>query len=236
MEKRKIHLVTGSLLICALLLSCSSGIVGNGEVISQNKKTGDFTSLEIHGNFDVFLNQSEEAGVRIEADENIMDIIKVVESDNKLKIISELNILRARKKNLYINYKDLKNLELTGAVHLRSDGKNIFKSLDIVGGGAMDVKLEIEAERLGIEMSGAADFDLSGKVKEADLSISGAGGFDMIEMRSEKMAIEISGAAHARVFVSEELRVDISGAGAVRYKGNPEIKRNVSGVGSLKRY
>ncbi len=236
MKKKRIHLVMGFLLVGFLLLSCDGGIVGNGDVKTRTKTIGDFTRLEIHGNFNVFLDQTGEPGLRIEADENLMDIIKVIESGNKLEIRSEVNILRARKKNIYINFDDLKMLEMSGAVKIRSDGRLKLKSLEIAGGGAADVNLELEADWLRIDISGAADFDLTGKVKEANLRISGAGGFDLLDLRTEKMTIEISGAAHARVFATEELKVEISGAGAVRYKGNPDVTKDVSGIGSLKKY
>lgn len=236
MKSKKFHIGLGFLLITFMLLSCDNGIVGNGDVRTRMKKIGDFKRIEIQGNFDVFLDQTGAPGLRIEADENIMDIIKVYESGDRLEIRSSVNILRAKKKNLYIQFDDLKELELTGAVEVRSEGKLKLKSLEIYGAGVADVNMDLEADRLSIDVSGAGDFDLSGQVKNADICISGAGGFDLIDLKTEKMTIEISGAAHARVFATEELDVEISGAGAVRYRGNPNISRDVSGIGSLKKY
>lgn len=226
----------GLLMAALLFFSCDAGIVGNGDVMTKTKSVEDFDRIEINGNFNVYLDQTGKPGLRIEADENIMDIIKVNQSGNKLEIRSEVNILRAKKKNLYISFDDLSELEMFGAVEIRSEDKIKVKSLNISGGGAADVKLDLEAGRMRIDISGAANFEISGKADQVDMQISGAGGFDLLDLRTEKMTIEISGAAHARVFATEELNVEISGAGAVRYRGNPEISRNVSGIGSLKRY
>ena len=55
---------------------------------------------------------------------------------------------------------------------------------------------------------------MTGEAKETDLYISGAGGFDLLDLKTERMKIDISGAAHARVYATEELDVEISGAGA----------------------
>ena len=219
-----------------MLLSCDAGIVGNGDVQTRTESIGDFDRLEIDGNFNVILDQTGKPGLRIEADENILDVIKVYESGNKLEIRSEENIIRARKKNLYINFDELTKIEFSGAIKIRSEEELIFKSIRIAGGGAADVRLDIQAESLRIDISGAADFDLKGQVEEADLLISGAGSFDLLDLRTEKTTIVISGAAHARVFATDELNVEISGAGAVRYKGNPDVSKVVSGIGTLKKY
>lgn len=232
----KIKIVYGLIVVSFLFLSCDAGIVGNGDVQTRTKSIEDFNRLEIAGNFNIYFEQTGRPGLKIEADENIMDIIEVSQTGKTLEIRTEVNIIRAKKKDLYITFDELKKIEITGAVEIRSEDRLKFKTLDITGGGAADINLDMEADWLRIDISGAADFDLTGEAREADLIISGAGGFDLIDLKTEKMNIDISGAAHARVYATEELDVEISGAGAVRYKGNPDIKRDVSGIGSLKRY
>jgi len=236
MKKTVMIYGVGLFLVSLLFLSCDTGIVGNGEVQTRTKSIGDFNRLEISGNFNVYLDQTGKAGLRIEADENIMDIIRVHESGNKLEIYSELNIIRARKKDLYISFDKLKEMELSGALEVRGEDELRFNTLEIYSSGASDVNLEIKSDFLRVEVSGAGDFDMKGEVRNADLDISGAGGFDFIDMKSERMKITISGLAHASVFATEELDVEISGAGAVRYRGKPEISRSISGIGSLKSY
>jgi hypothetical protein len=236
MKRNSLIVGVGLLMAAMLLASCDAGIVGNGDVQTQTKTIKDFDRLEIDGNFNVFLDQTGKAGLRIEADENIMDVIKVYESGNKLEIRSEVNILRAKKKDLYINIDDLKKLELFGAIEIRSEGKLSFQTLDIDGSGAIDMNMDVEADMLKIDISGAADFDLKGKVENAELVLSGAGGFDLIDLEVEKMNVEISGATHAKVYVTDDLKVEISGVGVVKYKGHPDITKNVSGIGSLKKY
>ena len=236
MKKKTLRFGLGLFLVSLLFLSCDSGIVGNGEVQTRTKSIGDFSRLEISGNFNVFFDQTGKPGLRIEADENIMDIIKIRETGDKLEIYSDLNIIRARKKDIYISFNKLKEIELGGALEVRGDGQLKFNTLNIYGSGAADVNLDIKSDFLRIEIAGAGDFDLEGEVRNADLEISGAGGFDFRDLRTERMKIKISGLARATVYATDDLDVDISGAGAVRYRGNPEISRNISGIGTLKKY
>ncbi len=216
--------------------SCNIGVVGNGVVEERTEEIKNFTRLDISGNFDVFLQHGRNPEIKIEADENLQDIIKVRQAGSLVIIDAEQNIVRAKKKSLYITYTDLEKLELSGAVDIRSESTVDVKSLSIFSSGAVEMRLDIEADQLHIDVSGATDCNLQGIVERVELELSGAGDFNAIELETKELAVTMSGAGHAKVWATDELHVDISGAGSVRYKGNPDIHKSISGIGSLKRY
>ncbi len=212
------------------------GVVGNGNVEERTEDIDKFSRIEISGNFDVFLLEGKRPGLRIVADENLQDIIKVRHSGSLLIIDTRENILRAKKKSLYITYTDLERIELTGAIDIVSESTLDLRSLTILCSGASDINLDIVADKLYLDVSGATDCDLEGVVDKVDLELSGAGDFNAIDLKTKEFSIEMSGAGHVRVYVTEELNVNISGVGSIRYKGNPNIRKSISGIGSLKRY
>lgn len=229
--------IAGLLALIALgLSSCDYGIVGNGNVEERKESIGEFTRLEIDGNFDVYLEQTSTPYLRIEADENLQDIIKVRQNGNQLEIEAEEHIMRAKKKNLYIGFSDLARVDLSGAIDIKGKTPVEVQSLAFFCSGAVEMRLEVLTEKLRLEVSGAANIDLEGRAQELDLQLSGAGDFKAVDLRAERVRVELSGAAQARVYATEDLRVDISGAGSVRYKGEPQIHKTISGVGSLKKY
>lgn len=218
------------------LSSCDFGVVGNGNVEVRDEKIKKFTRLEIVGNFDIFLTQARTSSLRIEADENLQEIIDVYQDGNRLKIVARENILRAKKKSLFISFSDLAKMDLTGAIDIRGETPVDVKSLAIICNGAIDMKMEFDTEKLRLDISGAANCDIEGQAEELIIELSGAGDFNAIDLRAKIVSIELSGAAHARVFATEKLEVDISGVGVIRYKGDPEIRKSISGIGSLKKY
>ena len=232
--------ITNLLIILSLLWltlsGCQGGIVGNGKVETRNEKVGDFTRLEISGNFHVYLEPSDKPYLRMEMDENLYDIVKVNNDGPTLRIETRLNILQARQKNLYIGIKGLERMELSGAIKMVSDSVLRLESLNILITGAGRLDFEIEAKSLKIELSGAAECDFRGKVDDLRIHLSGAGDFDALDLLANRVEVDLSGAGSARVYAKEKLDVSISGVGTVRYRGEPEIQRNVSGLGSLKRY
>jgi hypothetical protein len=231
--------LTNLLIILALglltLNSCQGGIVGNGNVETRNEKIGNFSRLDISGNFHVILEPSDKPFVRLELDENLFDIVKVSEEGSTLRIETRLNILQARKKTITIGYKELDKMELSGAIKMVSDSTLRMESLNIQITGAGRLDFEIEAKTLKLDLSGASECDFRGKVDKLRIHLSGAGDFDARDLMANEVEVDLSGAGTARVYAREKLDVSISGVGSVRYRGEPEIHKSVSGLGSLKR-
>ena len=230
-------LITGVILLSTVLtVSCINGVVGNGNVEVKTESVDDFSRLKISGNFNVFLIQDDKPGLRIEADENLQEYIIVRQIGNKLVIGCDRNIIRASKKNLYIRFTDLGKIDVEGAIDIVAEKPLEVESLALFCSGAINLDMELIADRMRIEASGAVNCDLKGKVEDASIVLAGAGDFNALDMRTETMEIVMSGAGRARVFVTERLDVEIAGAGSIKYKGDPETHKNIAGIGSLKKY
>ena len=217
------------------LPGCVGGIVGNGDVETRTEEVGPFNRVIISGNFHVFLEQSSKSYLRFEMDENLFDILRIKETGSTLRIETEMNIIRAREKKIFIGTPEVDKLDLSGAVELSTDGSFKAKSLVISCSGAVELNLELETERLKLDLSGASDCNISGTTNQLTVDISGAGDFNARQLQAKNVWIDLSGAGSARVYASEELDVSISGVGSVRYGGDPTVHKNISGLGSLKR-
>jgi len=228
-----------ALLLPGLLLissSCDTGISGNGNVAERTEEVGAFSRVVISGNFDVYLRQGDTPELRFEMDENLLDIIEVRESGRTLTVGSTVNIIRAKKKSVYLTVKELEKLDLSGAVDLEGNGTITTGSLSLFSSGAVKIDLELQADRIRLDLSGASDCNLQGKTGELEVSLTGAGDLNAIDLIARDVRLDLSGAGHGRVFASEKLDVEISGVGSVRYRGDPaHINKNISGLGSIKR-
>lgn len=63
-------------------------VKGSKTVTIEHRKIGDFESLTVEDNLEVYLERGERAEIKIEADENLHDIITLDESDNTLRIFT----------------------------------------------------------------------------------------------------------------------------------------------------
>jgi hypothetical protein len=223
--------------VIILFASCSVvGERGNGNVQKQERKVSDFNAIEVSGAFDVFISQGTTQSVILEADENLLPLIRTEVVGGTLIIDNKKPIHNPKSMKVYITVTDLKRIEVSGAVDIQTQNKLTLTELAIEISGATDAALDIAVQKLEISSSGGSEMKLTGMANRMDLDVSGAVEIHAFELLAETVSIEISGAGEVEINVTKELNTDISGAATVRYKGDPaKVDSNISGAGSIKK-
>ena len=244
MKNFKINRIVGLAFALGVLFMLQSGctyafkgIKGDGNVIKQERSISSFDGIDVGGAFKVFLTQGETEKLVIEADENLMDIIETEVRGSTLKIKTSDDINGSTKLNIYITFKDLKKLDVSGACDLIGENKFKLGDLDLDCSGASEMELKLSAGNITLDCSGASSAELFGSAQSVDLDLSGASKLDAIDLEVAVYNADVSGASGGKIFVTEELSVEVSGAAHLKYKGEPRImEHDVSGAGSLKKY
>jgi len=225
-------------MMSGLVASCNiiGGVYGDGKVVKETRTVPSFNGIDISGAFQIYLKQGDIEEVVLEADDNIMPLIRTHVVGGTLRIGIEQPIRHVTVLKAYITVKDLKSIDVSGAVDLETVNQIKASELSIEASGASDSKMDISVERLKLDCSGASKFRFSGTATTVDMELSGASDIFAFELLAENYNVDISGAGDARINVSKRIRAEISGAGSIRYKGSPsEIDQSVSGAGSIKR-
>jgi predicted small secreted protein len=226
------------LAVLALTLSaCTINVVtGSGRLITNTRNVGNFDSLLFAGIGDVTIVQGTSEGLKIEAEDNIMDKIITEVRGTQLYIGFERanwqDIVRPTKGiKLTLNVKDLNSMEISGVGSLNADSFRA-NNLTIKVGGAGNITLHnLTSTGLTAIMSGAGNVDLSGSATSLDATLSGVGNFSCGNLQVQTADIRVTGAGGATVWASNSLDVNITGAGSVSYYGSPSITKNIAGVG-----
>jgi hypothetical protein len=83
-------------------------IKGSKKVTIEQREIENFHSLQVDDNIEVYIERGETAELKIEADDNLHDIIKIDLQDNALRIYTTKEAIRYRKLIVKITYsKDL---------------------------------------------------------------------------------------------------------------------------------
>jgi hypothetical protein len=83
-------------------------IKGSKTVTIEDKEIGNFYSLEVDDNIEVYIERGETAELKIEADDNLHDIITIDLQDNILRLFTTKEAIRYRKLIVKLTYsKDL---------------------------------------------------------------------------------------------------------------------------------
>jgi hypothetical protein len=197
-------------------LSFSFGKVkGSGNFASQQREVAEFKKIKVGGIFKVEVVVRKDFGIEIEADDNIIPLIRTEVSKGTLKITHQKRFSSKNPVKIRVSAPDIESLEISGVA-----------SVNVTN---------LDNESLYIETSGASQINLEGKTSELRLEMSGASKIKAENLNASKVNIEGSGASRANVNVSEDIKAELSGASNVRYSGQPKnINKSTSGASSIK--
>ena len=202
----------------------------------------DFTRLKISSALKVWITQGDNCDIRIETEEgsDCRSLVDIDQSGETLELALKSGLLKLRDFhaiNVYITIRELKELEVSGAVDVRSKNKLLCQQLDMDLSGAVKTQLDLSAGDVTVECSGAVKLELQGECKSLDIDMSGATKVLATEMSVDVCHVETSGAGSIDVNVIRELRVDSSGASSVTYRGDPEVlKIRTSGASEVRKF
>lgn len=230
-------LLAAAFLMQACQFAGGEVIKGDGSVISKSYSVKSFSTIDLHGAYNVSLEQGTEPSVSLDTDENLHELI-VVESDGDvLKITSRKeSVLRPTRMDLHIVYRGkLENISVSGACKLSAQEKLVADKLHLNLSGASDLHLDLELESLLTIVSGAGNIHLRGSATNHRAELSGASNLRAEDLITKSTDVSLSGAGSAQVYATDRLDASLSGVGKIEYGGNPKEKSiNTSGIGSIK--
>jgi len=213
--KRKIVvllLVAGGLVLSGCKFN--RGIAGSGVRKTEKRELKSFNAIDTTGAYEIDATCQKPASFEIEADDNILPLIKTEVRDGILFVSTDQTYHSSKPTILRITLSDLNSVASHGAgeIKIADDRSNDLK----------------------IESTGAASVVASGAAKSVTISSSGAGKIDTSNLHAEKARVDVNGASSIDVYASEQLDVSVSGVGNVSYSGNPKVvNKHVSGIGSV---
>ena len=232
--KRVIALV----FLALLLINCSKGqvVVGNSNIISQEKQLSAYDRIEVLGSYDVIFTDGEVGKIRIKAPDNILPLIQTEVSDGLLRI--DTGKSRYRVKEPIIIYvpvdSRLKQVVIRGSADIYTEKSLETKALEVDVYGSGDVRLQVDASSLALKIDGSGDIRVGGKTDNLSINISGSGDVDASKLTAEKAVININGSGDVSAYVTENVDISIAGSGDVTIKGNPKkVKRIINGSGRV---
>lgn len=232
--------VTASLvLIAALVSGCGVTVVnGSGKSITQNRPVANFQVISLEGLGDISITQGGTESLVIEAEDNVMPLIKTEVKNGTLSIRFDQkdwkDVIRPTKPIKFaLSVKTLNGVELSGAGNVLAPSlKTTALTIKISGAGAVRFD-KLEASDLSTSVSGLGNVELAGTVARQTVDLSGAGQYLAGDVAGRTAKITLSGGGNATVWAADTLDVTINGAGQVSYYASPKITKSITGLGVL---
>ena len=209
---------------------------GSGHIISDTRSASGFHNIEVSGAIDVYLKQDSSTSVKVEADDNLLQYVEVYTNNSTLVIKTRRGVwIRPTNKiKVYVSNPMYRELEVSGASSIHSEnGISSNESLHVGLSGASIAKLEFNAPRISVDLSGASNLTIRGRTKDFEAGASGASKIWCFDLLTENTDVEASGASSAEVYASVKLAGNASGASHIKYKGNAIPSISSSGASNV---
>ena len=227
-------------IISALLLSCnfSGGVEGNGNVITADRAISEkISEIKISNALDLYITQSDNQALSIEADENLHNLIITEVVDGTLRIYTSENIGRVTLKKVMLNIKTISKITATSGSDVYGNNTIKVSSLDLNSTSGADIKLNVKTEALNCHATSGSDIDISGSTVNFVASATSGSDIDASELIAKIADVRVTSGADVDVYSTKVLTAHATSGGDIKYLGNPEtINKSDNSTGSINQY
>ena len=194
-----------SLLVAAILLAVCSVI---GQYSETQNIEEDFDTIRLEGNVRLYLKQGTQTEVSLETkNQQKMEDYLITVQNNTLYI-------RLREKQRYggsrkrhsapkievnLTHPELKGVDVDGLVYVYSIDPVSGDSFSVKGDGLIRGKIEVDVQRLEVDLDGLCSMRFSGKANESDLRLDGMGRIKAQDLETSKVHKSADGLTSIRV-------------------------------------
>lgn len=233
---KTMHTITG-LAISLLLASCNfnvslgEGTRGNGNVKRDERPVnGSFTAIHAQEGLDVYIAQANETSIRVEADENIIELIGTDIENGTLKIHAIENIGRASSKKVYVSMPTIEELKTSSGADLRVENLVKTDRISLKSSSGSDIQVEVNANSVFCDSSSGAEIKVTGTAKTIEAGASSGSEIDANGLTTEEAFAKASSGGSVSVNASEKVEARSSSGGDISYSGNPKVVQKNNSV------
>jgi len=226
-------------IISVLITSCdinfNSGIAGNGNVVTEERDAQEtFTMIKASEGLDVYITQSENTSIEVEADENVISLIATDIQNGTLVIHTKESVGRCKSKKVHVSLPIIEKIVSTSGADVYSTEVLIADNLEVKSNSGADIKIEVEAVHVSCSTSSGADIKISGTADSLTADASSGSDIQARDLSVKDCDASASSGADVTVTVSGKLIANSSSGGDVHYYGNPEsVAKNKSVSGGI---
>lgn len=233
-------------LISASVLFSTSCKSPNSITKSNDNSISDFhfQNIEIKGKGEIFVSvtQGDKDLLSVDATEEQLDLLTIINEKNKLTIIGDKE-LEMIAKDIYIDIeiRELKSIKIKKGNNngvKASDNKVYFDFTNKISGDSLEIYGEGKSEFAGIlnydfiklHHQGILNCEFEGSAKYLDLHVEGIAKIDAKDLLVEDGNVHSEGISRINVNMLNDANVSAEGIHLIKYNDNPNIKFKREGI------
>lgn len=221
---------------CAIFHFDFGGVSGKGPVEKQTRSARDFHAVEVEIPADVEVRVADEYSVEVQAQENLLPLLKAEVQDGKLRLYFEDNVSNAKDLKVWISAPSYDHLALAGSGTLKAVSTLSGERLELSIGGSGDIDVpQADVGKMKCSIAGSGNIKVAGKASDIGFEIAGSGDITAKDLVASTGNASIAGSGSVTCHVEQTLKAEIAGSGDVFYAGSPSVDTDIAGSGKVKR-
>ncbi|MGB3152225.1 MAG: DUF2807 domain-containing protein [Maribacter sp.] len=137
-------------------------IKGNKKVVEVREDLPAFHTIELNDDLEVVLQKSTNEGYALEADDNLIDVLKFKVSDSTLMVSSFYRITSKKKLNITIYYTELDALTMrNGEISMKDVISSVRLDVNTYGTSRLELNATADIININMEEISSGDFNLA---------------------------------------------------------------------------
>tara|TARA_B100000809_G_scaffold266848_1_gene332167 strand:- start:4981 stop:5622 length:642 start_codon:yes stop_codon:yes gene_type:complete len=198
-------------------------VSGNGNVSTiERTLDGDFSQIEASRGIDVYLTQSDSPSLKVQADENLHDIIITKIENDVLKIYAEDNIRRSESKKIMVTVSNLTSISATSGSDVFSTNTLKVDTIKLITTSGADLEVDLEAQSTTLASTSGSDIKVKGRTNTLSASATSGSDIDAQNLISQTCTAAATSGADILVHAKEKITASATSGGDIKYYGNPK--------------
>lgn len=218
------------LFVCFTIMSCNSGIEGEGVATAEHEMAVDiFQNLIVNCNCDLNLIPAENTKVVVESHQNLIDNLNIKSKNKSLEITENTKVGKFSLYNVNVYFNpELTKIELKNQTRMKISGT--LKADEILIKLADNTMLDksfVDIREMKIQQSGNSRSHFSGTVIDLIVETSDNANAELEELQAVSVNFKTYDNSMLSIYPMKEMNGRANDNSMVRYKGDP-VKDNTT--------
>jgi len=265
---KKFFLFVAGLAFLSAIIGCVLGanakniflggsVKGSGKIVTRTMTVGSFDAIEASRGVQVLVADMPDDGIRIDADDNVADLVRVCVKDRTLHVgidksvnsLSDIHVtvavpydarigkLKASSTASIVCKKPLsaRKVALKASSSGQMEAVVDASECEIDASSAARIDADVTASECEVDASSAARIELKGSADRCDAELSSAAELSAGKFTVAKYDIHTSSGASADIRCAGQLEAGASSGSSIRYAGDCQADSDVSSGGSIRK-
>jgi hypothetical protein len=218
--------------------NAQDGIVGNGQIVKQQRTIGSFTKLAVRVGMRVRITTGSAGQAELEGESNVLEHVVTTVKNGELTVMLNENTRFKNTKGVTvtIHVPKLNQVLVSTGCSVTSDLPIQADNLTATVETGSNLTAPIAAKSLKLTVQQGSKATIQGTATSATIQLSGAGKLDAAKLTIAHATIELDGASQANIHVTETLSASASGVSSITYSGNPTVtSQEATGMSKIRK-